>query len=608
MDETPISDVFEIKELGVNITLPDNSPVKSEDLKVSSLISFENNVSESGSKVALIDDDAMELAVATNSNGNIVLMNFANPTETEALELNSTTTAVSLAMLHPWVMHLSAEARKEAYQAILQLPEFPVYHDRIVDGINSGEIDPLASEDIIEATTEFLGVVVESIQIESGPLSLEAENGLATVTNNSSTLAYSLQLYDAAGQSVGEEHLLAGVDREFVSWHSFKTVLAGDFRFSQPTVEQVPIPDIDQVYTLKANSWEGKAAWSNGAGIFANIVGIVSPGLKKLVNKFDCAITVGSRFSTLTNELIQNLPDKEAPALEVAKQLILLTVQHIQSIYELMNDCGAPGDDERLKLLMKRLGILGLVVSSEQALYNINDLVAYDSEIEFCMLKTGSEITKCHSNDLIDDLFAIKTLREVNGLDISDPRWNTADTTIAREFLRRQAEIEMKNGRVTELNYSSKELMVIPPEIGRLAMLNKLILRANELSSLPDEVWNLHQLGELDVFNNNLSVLSDGIGNLSNLQRLVIRGNALTSLPDGIGNLSKLTELTLSNNRLTSVPSSIGGMTNLIVLRVLNNSDLKCLPQEVWHLNTTGTGIFWAGTGISEAGDIDCID
>ena len=99
-------------------------------------------------------------------------------------------------------------------------------------------------------------------------------------------------------------------------------------------------------------------------------------------------------------------------------------------------------------------------------------------------------------------------------------------------------------GRVTELNITHNQLSgPIPPELGNLSNLTRLLLYGNELSgSIPSE-----------------------LGNLSNLIGMTLGLNQLSgSIPSELGNLSNLTSLQLSSNQLSGpIPSELGNLSNL---------------------------------------------
>ena len=131
--------------------------------------------------------------------------------------------------------------------------------------------------------------------------------------------------------------------------------------------------------------------------------------------------------------------------------------------------------------------------------------------------------------------------------------------------------------RWTELDLSGRELTVLPPEIGQLTQLKKLILGkyeldedgdilsfiGNEISALPAEIGLLTQLEELQIFANQLTNLPTEIAQLTNLQTLNLGSNQLSSIPAEIFQLTNLQELDLCGNELTVLPPQIGKLTQL---------------------------------------------
>ncbi|BAY85851.1 Miro domain-containing protein [Calothrix parasitica NIES-267] len=144
-----------------------------------------------------------------------------------------------------------------------------------------------------------------------------------------------------------------------------------------------------------------------------------------------------------------------------------------------------------------------------------------------------------------------------------------------------------------ELDLSGKGLTVLPPEIGKLKQLKKLILGkldekkcryiGNNLSELPKEIGLLAQLEELQIADNQLSSLPAEIGKLINLQSLYLRSNQLNSLPAEIGQLTSLQSLYLRSNQLNSLPGETGQLTNLKSLNLRSNK-LSSLPGEIGQL------------------------
>ena len=107
-------------------------------------------------------------------------------------------------------------------------------------------------------------------------------------------------------------------------------------------------------------------------------------------------------------------------------------------------------------------------------------------------------------------------------------------------------------GRVAALRLSDNNMTgEIPPELGNLSNLLRLLLNDNDLSGeIPPELVDLSKLWELDISDNNLT----------------------GEIPTGLGDLSELVQLRLSGNELSGcVPSSLDGQL------FMPNSDLGLL-------------------------------
>ena len=109
-----------------------------------------------------------------------------------------------------------------------------------------------------------------------------------------------------------------------------------------------------------------------------------------------------------------------------------------------------------------------------------------------------------------------------------------------------------------ELDLAGNELTELPPEIGSLVKLKRLILGK----------WDSKKV---ELIGNNISFLPKEIGQLTALQQLYLSGNQLTEIPAVIGQLTSLQKLDLNNNKLTEIPAEIGQLTSLQELNLIRN-------------------------------------
>ncbi|MDJ0580613.1 COR domain-containing protein [Crocosphaera sp.] len=146
-----------------------------------------------------------------------------------------------------------------------------------------------------------------------------------------------------------------------------------------------------------------------------------------------------------------------------------------------------------------------------------------------------------------------------------------------------------------ELDLAGNELTELPPEIGSLVKLKRLILGewdsknykyiGNNITFLPKEIGQLTSLQLLDISGNQLTEIPVVIGQLTSLQRLKLCENKLIEIPSIIGQLTSLQELKLSGNQLTEIPVVIGQLTSLQVLD-LGGNQLTEIPVEIGQLTS----------------------
>ncbi len=131
----------------------------------------------------------------------------------------------------------------------------------------------------------------------------------------------------------------------------------------------------------------------------------------------------------------------------------------------------------------------------------------------------------------------------------------------------------------------------IPPQIGNLTNLNRLVLRFNNLEgNIPIEVGNLTNLKNLWLRSNKLEgefeELIDILVNIPQLESLRIHHNEFTgTIPKEIQNMTSLGSLELGVNNISGeIPPEIGNLTNLYHLGLNANNFEGNIPKELGKL------------------------
>lgn len=393
------------KDLSVIVNLPSNAPFDESDLTVSSLFSQNAEISDGQSVVEIFDENAIELVFATNSQGDIVLLNLVNPSLADEVELNATTTAQSLVLLHPWVMNLTVEARQEALSYVALMPDFEAYKNKIIVEIINGKLNPNTRDQIIESII----TPIESegnndnrfgrlgVSKEIPPLIMAAEDGKVKVTNKLSSLAYNLQLYDENNEPVGEAKMVKNVNKEIFSLSIFRNILTGNFGSFPPENIEFPIPSTNQTYNLKADSWTGVAALTNGLNFTSSAIGIFSTTLGEVIGKAQCGLTVGQLFLNNVKLVAELLATGEITDSQAMSSLLSFFFNRSYELYNVIQEC--PGEysigPDAFKQMMKSLSFIGYAENLNLASAYMVDWTRYDSEIEFCFEKKDGAIQEC---------------------------------------------------------------------------------------------------------------------------------------------------------------------------------------------------------------------
>jgi len=130
----------------------------------------------------------------------------------------------------------------------------------------------------------------------------------------------------------------------------------------------------------------------------------------------------------------------------------------------------------------------------------------------------------------------------------------------------------------------------IPPEIGNLTNLKRLVFRGHNIKTLPPSMSKLKKLEKLIIDGNQLNGIPSWIGGLTDLVELTVDDNNLSSLPKEIGNLNKLQELSISGNNIKTLPKEMGRLTNLSSIFVGKGSPItpKDFPPPLNKMNWKG--------------------
>ncbi|MFV9549788.1 hypothetical protein [Algibacter sp. PT7-4] len=389
---------FGTKEITVTIQLPENTSINPSDLTISTIFTENETVENETGSVEIFDNDAFELIYATNSSGNIVLMSYINPINGNEITLDSKSTAKTLAMFHPWTMHLSVQAKEEAFAQIEQLSEFNAYHNEVITNINSGSIDPLATEQILESLDDFQTSIFSRVEQEILPLKMIAENNTIDLTNRKSSLDYEIELFGKNGQQIGESVVIGGINKRLLSWSNVLNVIDGSFDFFQPTNLNIAIPNENQEYLLKADAWSGFAAVNNSFELASNFIGIFSTSVATIFENAACAVQIGNLFVSKATTVSQLITGGEMSNGQALKELILFLISVKDEIYGVTSSCSEyllP--QSAFGKLIEKLSIIGNLENGAVLIFNIADISLYQNQLEFCFKRTETEIVECEN-------------------------------------------------------------------------------------------------------------------------------------------------------------------------------------------------------------------
>ena len=151
----------------------------------------------------------------------------------------------------------------------------------------------------------------------------------------------------------------------------------------------------------------------------------------------------------------------------------------------------------------------------------------------------------------------------------------------------------------------------IPPELGRLANLERLYLHENDLTGpIPPDLGNLANLERLSLHGNDLTdPIPAELGGLANLKSLGLGANDLTGpIPQELGSLASLTSLNLAGNGLTgAIPTELGNLADLERLYLSGNDLTGPIPESFLGLDALERFHFGRNADLCAPGAIDFV-
>ncbi|WP_420460896.1 hypothetical protein [Neolewinella sp.] len=385
---------------------PENSGMSPIDVTFSSI--FTENALK---RVEVPLGDGLELAFATNSEGDIVLMTLFNPSATEKIVMNARTTALALVMLHPWAVDLTNNAKFEAMIYMESLPEFTKYVKAVERSISQHAINPLVSESVLNQLLAVQRIIAKDVNIPIEPLRFKISPKKATVTNEISSATYSIGLYNDKDELVSLAPAY-GLNKTAHYYYLYRNGTTTPLVNGSETAT-LTIPS-DGIWTLKANhglpldkTEEGRQATGiNTVAVISNLLGLFSNDLKEAAQGMECR-----------RHLVERIFSAPGSTIDVAEELVsfangdlggaVLTYSMTKYVLERYDDvvqvtekCLATGATKLVMKnsikqifgLMEKLGQLKTVFNGSAML---TDWLKYKKEIQYCFAVNGDRIETC---------------------------------------------------------------------------------------------------------------------------------------------------------------------------------------------------------------------
>ena len=385
-----------------NVSLPDGAVFSEDDLLVSSLFTESSIVVEGKSNVEIFEGDGYELSFAEDGQGNILLLNYLDPSSNTAFELNASTTAQSMVLMQYWISELSPTVKKEIIELVSSMPEFIVFRDQIENSLLKSE-SPLNDPEVLSELILVLDKAFE-LNSESGkilwtnqkePLKLTGlENGQIKIENTSS-FAYGIRVND----NINPERL-EGVDRSLLS------IVNGEIReliFNDTFSVPIELNGVtDGINSIEASNGFGNSPFEYGeitnynyGKISVVLVNLLTSGLLSNAQP-SCIQAIGSSVLSKgaeTNNNIRNALNSNETLASILN--ILMSYASIgENIYQSCTLSVALNQKSLFKAL-KAVSAISTISNVVEAGYLAKDRFFLPTKLNFCVDKQNGVFQQC---------------------------------------------------------------------------------------------------------------------------------------------------------------------------------------------------------------------
>ena len=399
------ADDLEEGQVSVTVALPDGVPFGTRDLGIASLTTETLPIINGRATVEFFSEGNLELVVALNSDGNIVLIGHLDPTENR-FTLNSRSTAIALVLLSSWSVDLSEHAKREALDRIPLLQGFDALLGAVESSLAAGELNPLVAADVITEIDNFVRLNFRDPPGDACPINMAFGTSGIDLSNDKSGADYAYGLYNSSNELM-EAKLLMGQLKIFPTLNNYfnnEYQPAGSFYTEAISMENLS----EGEYTLRFNN--GLSVDDSPEYILARNSNLVK-GLALALNAISPQF--GKYMGELPSDCIEELIDlillPQAAVLasfaenQDKNALIRGTWQVIQAtqfgLLNILQECDHP-----LGIALKTNALLSLfdlcyylskIEVNQDALLYFDDFIKYKSSFDTCFAKRGEMIENC---------------------------------------------------------------------------------------------------------------------------------------------------------------------------------------------------------------------